>query len=80
MGREGQGVEQVSKISTGKNHPADESAPSSAATSYDEMYKGRFHFSLRSGWMNDINGLWHSGGLYSELVSMSFHKISRIWK
>ncbi len=33
-------------------------------TNYDEMYRGQFHFSLRSGWMNDINGLWHNDGLY----------------
>lgn len=34
------------------------------ATSYDEPYRGQFHFSPQGGWMNDVNGLWYSGGTY----------------
>jgi len=54
----------MAKVAGGKNHLANKSTPSSAATNYAEMYRGQFHFSMQSGWMNDINGLWYSGGLY----------------
>jgi len=33
-------------------------------TNYEEPYRGQFHFSQQSGWMNDINGLWHHDGIY----------------
>ncbi|MDA3867269.1 MAG: GDSL-type esterase/lipase family protein [Salinivirgaceae bacterium] len=33
-------------------------------TNYDEPYRGQFHFSQQSGWMNDINGLWYFNGTY----------------
>ena len=33
-------------------------------TNYDEPYRGQFHFSQQSGWMNDINGLWYYNGTY----------------
>ena len=31
---------------------------------YREPYRGQFHFSPKTGWMNDINGLVYQGGLY----------------
>ncbi|RPI45143.1 MAG: glycoside hydrolase family 32 protein, partial [Bacteroidetes bacterium] len=31
---------------------------------YREDYRGQYHFSPRSGWMNDINGLVYQGGRY----------------
>lgn len=31
---------------------------------YHEIFRGQFHFSPRSGWMNDINGLVYQGGKY----------------
>jgi fructan beta-fructosidase len=33
-------------------------------TTYSEPYRGQFHFSSRSGWMNDPNGLVYANGLY----------------
>ena len=33
-------------------------------TNYDEPFRGQFHFSQQSGWMNDINGLWLNNGVY----------------
>ncbi|TDQ00382.1 glycoside hydrolase family 32 protein [Labedaea rhizosphaerae] len=33
-------------------------------TSYSEPYRGQFHFSSQSGWMNDPNGLVYANGLY----------------
>jgi sucrose-6-phosphate hydrolase SacC (GH32 family) len=33
-------------------------------TDYREPYRGQFHFSPPSGWMNDINGLWYLHGEY----------------
>jgi fructan beta-fructosidase len=33
-------------------------------TNYDEPYRGQFHFSPASGWMNDIDGLWFEDGVY----------------
>jgi fructan beta-fructosidase len=33
-------------------------------TSYDEPYRGQFHFSSRSGWMNDPNGSFYYRGQY----------------
>ena len=33
-------------------------------TNYEEPYRGQFHFSQQSGWMNDINGLWYYHGTY----------------
>ncbi|MFG3102768.1 glycoside hydrolase family 32 protein [Streptomyces sp. NPDC048182] len=33
-------------------------------TSYSEPYRGQFHFSSRSGWMNDPNGLVYANGEY----------------
>ncbi|MDR0505780.1 MAG: T9SS type A sorting domain-containing protein [Dysgonamonadaceae bacterium] len=33
-------------------------------TNYDEPFRGQFHFSQQSGWMNDINGLWYLDGVY----------------
>ncbi|WP_329042894.1 glycoside hydrolase family 32 protein [Streptomyces sp. NBC_00178] len=34
------------------------------ATTYSEPYRGQFHFSSQSGWMNDPNGLVYANGLY----------------
>ncbi|MCQ2119292.1 MAG: glycoside hydrolase family 32 protein [Bacteroidales bacterium] len=31
---------------------------------YRETFRGQFHFSPKSGWMNDINGLVYQGGKY----------------
>ncbi|HVY32087.1 MAG TPA: glycoside hydrolase family 32 protein [Polyangiaceae bacterium] len=33
-------------------------------TSYSEPFRQQFHFSPASGWMNDVDGLWFSGGVY----------------
>ena len=33
-------------------------------TSYSEPYRGQFHFSTASGWMNDVDGLWFQDGVY----------------
>ncbi|MET7289257.1 GH32 C-terminal domain-containing protein [Streptomyces sp. NPDC005573] len=33
-------------------------------TTYSEPYRGQFHFSSRSGWMNDPNGLVYANGHY----------------
>ncbi|GHT42633.1 hypothetical protein AGMMS49965_14550 [Bacteroidia bacterium] len=33
-------------------------------TNYDEPYRGQFHFSQQSGWMNDVNGVWYLDGVY----------------
>ncbi|MFD8912201.1 glycoside hydrolase family 32 protein [Streptomyces sp. NPDC059575] len=35
-----------------------------APTTYSEPYRGQFHFSSQSGWMNDPNGLVYANGLY----------------
>ena len=34
------------------------------ATSYDEAFRGQFHFSSRAGWMNDPNGSFYYRGQY----------------
>ena len=34
-------------------------------TNYDEPYRGQFHFSQQSGWMNDLNGMWFLNGTYN---------------
>lgn len=34
-------------------------------TNYDEPYRGQYHFSQQSGWMNDINGIWFYKGIYN---------------
>lgn len=31
---------------------------------YNENYRGQYHFSPKTGWMNDINGLVYQGGKY----------------
>jgi fructan beta-fructosidase len=36
----------------------------SPSSSYDEPYRGQFHFSPKAGWMNDVNGLWYWNGTY----------------
>jgi sucrose-6-phosphate hydrolase SacC (GH32 family) len=33
-------------------------------TNYDEPFRGQFHFSQQSGWMNDVNGIWYQDGIY----------------
>jgi levanase/fructan beta-fructosidase len=38
--------------------------PHSNKTNYDENFRGQYHFSPKSGWMNDINGLVFQGGKY----------------
>lgn len=38
--------------------------PHSANINYKENFRGQYHFSPRSGWMNDINGLVYQGGKY----------------
>ena len=40
-------------------------------TNYDEPYRGQYHFSQQSGWMNDINGMWYQDGVY-HLTYQSF--------
>ena len=37
-------------------------------TNYDEPYRGQFHFSQQSGWMNDLNGMWYNNGSYNITV------------
>lgn len=34
------------------------------ATRYAEPFRGQFHFSAASGWMNDIDGLWYANGAF----------------
>ncbi|USX55611.1 hypothetical protein [Lentzea sp. HUAS12] len=34
------------------------------ATTYQEPFRGQFHFSSQAGWMNDPNGLVFANGLY----------------
>ena len=31
---------------------------------YQEPFRNQFHFSPRTGWMNDINGVWFDEGIY----------------
>ncbi len=31
---------------------------------YHEKYRNQFHFSPKTGWMNDINGVWYAAGRY----------------
>jgi levanase/fructan beta-fructosidase len=38
--------------------------PHNNKTVYDENFRGQYHFSPKSGWMNDINGLVFQGGKY----------------
>lgn len=38
--------------------------PNKNASDYRENYRGQFHFSPKSEWMNDINGLVYQGGKY----------------
>lgn len=38
--------------------------PHTHETDYSEYYRGQFHFSPQSEWMNDINGLVYQGGKY----------------
>lgn len=33
-------------------------------TNNDEPYRGQFHFTAPAGWLNDVNGVWYSGGTY----------------
>jgi fructan beta-fructosidase len=33
-------------------------------TNNDEPYRGQFHFTAPAGWLNDVNGIWYSGGTY----------------
>ncbi|MFP4548458.1 MAG: glycoside hydrolase family 32 protein [Fidelibacterota bacterium] len=38
--------------------------PHNTTINYSENYRGQFHFSPKSGWMNDINGLVYHNGKY----------------
>jgi fructan beta-fructosidase len=38
--------------------------PHSKDITYNENYRGQYHFSPKTGWMNDINGLVYQGGKY----------------
>lgn len=38
--------------------------PHPEGINYSEAYRGQFHFSPKSEWMNDINGLVYQGGTY----------------
>lgn len=31
---------------------------------FDEPYRGQFHFTAPTGWLNDANGMWFQDGLY----------------
>ena len=38
--------------------------PTTTLGAYDEDYRGQFHFSSRTGWMNDVNGPLYYNGVY----------------
>lgn len=38
--------------------------PQSTGVDYTENFRGQYHFSPKTGWMNDINGLVYQGGKY----------------
>jgi fructan beta-fructosidase len=38
--------------------------PHNDSTDYKENYRGQYHFSPQSEWMNDVNGLVYQGGKY----------------
>jgi len=38
--------------------------PEQKEINYTENFRGQYHFSPKSGWMNDINGLVYQGGKY----------------
>ncbi len=42
-------------------------------TNYAEPFRGQFHFSTASGWMNDIDGLWYDSGVYHLTYQASPH-------
>lgn len=39
-------------------------ADSFKSTNYDEKYRGQYHFSQQSGWINDVNGVWYYNGTW----------------
>lgn len=38
--------------------------PHGRSVKYDQSFRGQYHFSPATGWMNDINGLVYQGGKY----------------
>jgi fructan beta-fructosidase len=49
---------------TGLNVTSAQYYPHNDSIDYRENYRGQYHFSPKSGWMNDINGLVYQGGKY----------------
>ena len=39
--------------------------PQDNNVNYTENFRGQYHFSPKTGWMNDINGLVYKGGKYN---------------
>jgi len=51
-------------------------------TNYDEPYRGQFHFSQQTGWMNDLNGMWFNNGVYNITVQawpVSLDGLAKSW-
>ncbi len=38
--------------------------PHDSSVKYDQNFRGQYHFSPKTGWMNDINGLVYQGGKF----------------
>lgn len=52
------------------------SFPYLASANYREPFRGQFHYSVPSGWMNDINGLWYYGGVYHLMYQSNPHDLT----
>ena len=54
--------------------------PHSDTIRYDEPYRGQYHFSPKSGWMNDINGLVYQGGMYHMIYQWATYTgTAKVW-